>query len=327
MLTTFRRSVSALVLSSAFAMTASAQPATVQAQSLFDEGRKLLDANKIPEACAAFDASQKLDPAVTTLLNLADCRERNHQLATAWGLFADAERMARARNDDKLAKVGSNHAAKLEPRLSHLTITVATEHAITGLEITRGSDTVPAASWNHALPIDGGTYTITAKAPGHEPWLTTIAIKEEGEARTLEIPALTESKVTVAPTKPGEPGTPIAPVPVDTPPRTHSVVVPLIVGGGAVVLGAVAVGFELSGGNAYDRAKSATNQSQRDSLETTANHRRYIAEGLGVAALGAAGVAVYLLLFDRHTDAPTSGTAIAPAVSANAAGLTVVGHW
>src|SRR5262249_8883682 len=73
-----------------------AQSVSVQAQSLFDEGRKLLKAGKLAEACAAFESSQKLDPAVTTLLNLADCREQNHQFATAWGAFVDAKRMAQA---------------------------------------------------------------------------------------------------------------------------------------------------------------------------------------------------------------------------------------
>src|SRR5262245_58083088 len=86
-----------------------AQPATVQAQSLFDEGRKLMKAGKIAQACAAFEASEKLDPVVTTLLNLADCREQNHQLATAWGAFVEAQRMARAAGNDKLLKVATSH--------------------------------------------------------------------------------------------------------------------------------------------------------------------------------------------------------------------------
>jgi len=34
---------------------------------LFNEGRKLLQAGKLAEACAAFESSQKLEPAITTL--------------------------------------------------------------------------------------------------------------------------------------------------------------------------------------------------------------------------------------------------------------------
>src|SRR5512143_2686426 len=121
--------ISCIVLATA-APRVFAQSASVQAQSLFEEGRKLLAAGNLAEACAAFDSSQKLDPAITTLLNLADCRERNQQLATAWGTFADANRMARASSNAKLASVANNHAHKLEPRLSKLTISVPADRQV-----------------------------------------------------------------------------------------------------------------------------------------------------------------------------------------------------
>src|SRR4051812_29728499 len=73
----------ALVLGAA--RPASAQPAQsagAQAEAMFREGRTLLAAGKIAEACAAFEASHKLEPAMSTLMNLAACRERNGQLAT-----------------------------------------------------------------------------------------------------------------------------------------------------------------------------------------------------------------------------------------------------
>ena len=184
---------------------ARAQSASVQAQSLFDDGLKLLKAGKIAEACAAFESSHKLDPAVTTLLNVADCRERNHQLATAWGAFVEANRMARATSNAKLAKVASNHVNKLEPRLSRLTIAVPPGHQVTGLEILRGSEPVNPAGWNHALPIDGGTYTITARAPGFTAWSVTRTIKNESDAQVIEVPRLVDARppgVAAAPAKP-----------------------------------------------------------------------------------------------------------------------------
>src|SRR4051794_25035624 len=144
-----------------------AQSTSVQAQSLFDEGRRLLKAGKTAEACAAFEASQKLDPVITTELNIATCREQNHQLASAWGAFVEAQRMVRAAGNDKLLKVAAGHARKLEPRLSRLTIAVPADRQIAGLVVIRGKDAVDPVSWNHALPIDGGSYTFTARAPGH----------------------------------------------------------------------------------------------------------------------------------------------------------------
>src|SRR5437870_1665929 len=98
---------------------AEAQPAGAQAEVLFREGRELMQKGKIAEACADFEQSQKLEPAPTTLLNLAGCREKNGQLATAWGLFLEAERTTRSASDGttkQLHDVAKTKAAKLEPR-------------------------------------------------------------------------------------------------------------------------------------------------------------------------------------------------------------------
>ena len=70
-----------------------AQPASAQAEVLFRQGRDLMAAGKVAEACSAFDESQRLEPEITTLLNVAACREKLGQLATAWGLFLDAARV------------------------------------------------------------------------------------------------------------------------------------------------------------------------------------------------------------------------------------------
>jgi hypothetical protein len=186
--------VSSLIVVAAASPRVHAQSASAQAQSLFDDGQRLLQAGKLAEACAAFESSQKLEPAVATLLNLADCREQNHQLATAWAAFVDANRMARTTGNEKLARVATTHAHKLEARLSKLTISVPADHQVPGLEVLRGSERVDPAGWNHALPIDGGTYTISARAPGRTPWAITRTIKVESDAQTVEIPKLADAK-------------------------------------------------------------------------------------------------------------------------------------
>lgn len=202
-----------------------AQSATVQAQSLFDQGRALLEKGQIAEACAAFEASQKLEPVVTTLLNLAACREQNDQLATAWGHFVEANRMATAAGNGKLAAVATRHAARIKPTLSQLRIAMAEPRA-PGLELRRGREKVPAATWGFALPVDGGTYTFTARAPGYRSWTATLTVKPSSENRTLQVPALTklrdgEADVPLV-AKPEAPARPIRPGPPssgDAPPK------------------------------------------------------------------------------------------------------------
>lgn len=78
--------------------------ASAEADALFDRGRELMDKKQYAEACNAFAASQKIAPATSTILNEADCREKNKQLATAYGLFRDAERGTRAPLDEATQK-------------------------------------------------------------------------------------------------------------------------------------------------------------------------------------------------------------------------------
>src|SRR5512136_2811036 len=60
------------------------------AEVLFREGRKLVAANDFAAACPKFAESQRLDPAVGTLLNWAACEEHVGKLASAWQRWKEA---------------------------------------------------------------------------------------------------------------------------------------------------------------------------------------------------------------------------------------------
>lgn len=105
--------------------------------------------------------------------------------------------------------------------------------------------------------------------------------------------------------------------------------VPLAFGGAAVALGAAGIVFEVKGKNLYDQAKDITDparQPERDSKESSSNSRHKVAQGLGIAALGCAGAAVYFLVRDRGEDRARA-TAIVPMVAPELAGLAVSGAW
>ena len=66
------------------------------AEALFEQGRTLVEAGQLADACPRFLASQQLDPGVGTLLWLADCYALTGRRAQAEALF---ERLLSLRND------------------------------------------------------------------------------------------------------------------------------------------------------------------------------------------------------------------------------------
>ncbi|HWO17144.1 MAG TPA: tetratricopeptide repeat protein [Kofleriaceae bacterium] len=307
-----------------------AQPAGAQAEVLFREGRALMTAGKIAEACAAFEQSQKLDPAPTTLINLAGCREKLGQLASAWGLFLEAERQTRSASDDvaqQLNKVARERAAKLEPRVPKLTISVPDQSKIDGLEIVRDKESIPAVMWNRALPVDGGTYTITARAPGANEWSTRVTLASEADTKTVDIPDLRNLQQDLGQPQTVSAGIAGAAKPPDAGRRGSFA--PIVVGAGAVVLLGGALGLSLWGDSTYDKAKAEmTDQARRDSLFDSANRKRYAAEGVAIAGVGCAGVAVWLYLRQRGARAETASARTGGLMfTPTASGIGVVGRF
>ncbi|MEZ4364638.1 MAG: hypothetical protein R3B48_30965 [Kofleriaceae bacterium] len=313
---------------------AHAQAQGAEAETLFRQGKALMAKGQFAEACAAFDASQNLESSLSTLLNLANCREKNNQLATAWGIFLKVQQQTRAATDDiskQLRDVATDRASKLEPRLSTMTITVPAEAQVPGLEVLRDGVVIAPGAWNRALPIDGGSYKLSARAPGNAEWSSMITVAAERDAKTIEIPKLKE--VTIEPSRgEGEDGREEATkpeVPV-SPPRPRSKVVPLALAGASVAFAGGAVGFALWGDSTYDRAKKEPNDAKQTSLWHDANTRRYVAEGLAVASVVTAGVSVWLYLrkgSPERAEKTASRLRLAPVVTDDHAGVFVLGRY
>ena len=184
--------VASVTALTALAATARAQ-STVDAEKLFRDGKGLMKQRKVAEACDAFEASQRIESNIATLMSLADCREKNGQLASAWGHFLRAESMTRS-DPSKTAvnTIARRRAAAIEPRMSYLIVNVPDESRVEGLVVSRNHVVIDPGTWNRALPVDGGEYLIEGRAPGHEPWSTTIVVRTEGDRQSVEVPKFKE---------------------------------------------------------------------------------------------------------------------------------------
>jgi len=163
------------------------------AQALFDEGKKAMAAHQYVEACPKLEESLRLDYALGTLLNLADCREHEGKLATAWTRFLELAARAREAGQVDRAKIGRQRAAELAGRLSNLVINVGAADRTPGLQVSRDGTVVGAAAWATPIPADPGTHSVEASAPGRLPWSTSVNVTGNATTSTVTVPELLPS--------------------------------------------------------------------------------------------------------------------------------------
>jgi hypothetical protein len=305
------------VISLVLAGRADAQ--TDVAEAMFNEGNQLMAAGKVAEACAAFEASNNLDPRAGTLIRLGECLERSNQLASAVAAYKAG--LARAKDPYK-REIATVRLTKLEPRLSRLTIVVGA-NKVAGLSVTRDGKPVDPTTWDRALPVDGGSYVIAATAPDFDDWQVTITVPaENGDVTAVLQPLRTKAVALRQPVLQD----PSYAEQAGLRPRRK---IALGVAGfgaagliGGAVLGIVAKGrrddaFKLC----PDPGRPCADAASADSL-TSSGHRLAIAADIGFGIAVAGAIAAGVLWF---TDEPQPGTRTAILPTAN--GLAVMGRF
>ena len=116
------------------------------ADAAFAEGRAALARGNLLEACNKLAESDRLAPSGRAALNLADCYERRGMTASAYGKFLEAAARAVAARRPDAEKHARERAARLEPRLARVSIVVAKEADVPGLELRRDGKVVPRAT-------------------------------------------------------------------------------------------------------------------------------------------------------------------------------------
>lgn len=182
------RSLLLLSLGALFAPVFVAEPAQAQtnpaaAEALFEQARAAMADGKYDIACARFRDSDKLDPAVGTRLNLADCEEHRGHVATAWSLFRSV--FAELNPDDDRRPIAEKRARALQSRLPYVTL-VRTPQTPAGLHVKVDGVELGEGSYGLALPMDPGPHSLVlSPADGGEPHTRSFELREQ---QRLDVP-------------------------------------------------------------------------------------------------------------------------------------------
>src|SRR4051794_29684499 len=155
------------------------------AEALYEEARGLMKQGDFERACPKFKQSYDLDPGGGTLLNLAECYEKQGKFASAWSTFKEALVVAQRDGRSERVDYAKKHLAVVEPKLAKITIDVATEANEPGLTVTLDGNPLGAAAWGVGMPVDPGTHQVAASAPNKIRFEKAVVI-ESGSTR-LEI--------------------------------------------------------------------------------------------------------------------------------------------
>lgn len=158
------------------------------AEALFLEGRALMERKDYAAAAAKFGASDKASPSVGARLNQGDCYAALDRTASAWTAYKAAANLAQQKQDSARARLANTKATELSARLTYLI--VAVPEPVPGLVVTAAGNPVSAALFGQRVPVDPGSLSIAASAPGFERFSTDVKTAGPGQAVTATIPKL-----------------------------------------------------------------------------------------------------------------------------------------
>lgn len=342
------RRAGAVALVLAFA-SAVAPPARAQgdraarADALFAQGKQALEAGDFAHACPKLADSYALDPTNGTLLALGLCHEGQGRTATALRELRAAARGATKDGRTDRVQFALAHVARLEPRLSTLTVVVPVD-APAGIGVDVDGTPLATADWGRPVPVDPGHHEVAAHAGGRKPWTAGVEVGPEHDAQTIQVGALA-SDAPAAPAPVAEVPPPAGTAPggapatgaaraTDSVPASGAWKRPTgwAVGGAGIVAVGVGAFFGASAISKSNDAKSQCSPSlctssaavrENDDAKTAATISDVaIGAGLGALALGA-----YFLMSAPSAPAASSALHVAPTVGPRQVGMAFEQHW
>lgn len=279
-----------------------------EGERLFREGRELMLEGRFDEACPKIAESQRIDPHVGTLLNLAACHERQGKFASAWVEYQRALTTARSEGQTDRERLAEERIAVVEPRVPWVTIR-ASSSTPADVEITLDGAVVARAAIGKEMPVDAGEHVVRATSRDGEPFEERFVLAE-AEHRTVSLPGPTASQRSEPP-----------PVVVDPHPKKAPVEPARGVRSGWVFEPGLSVGFVSAQRTKFETSSSGLTEREKSD----------VALAFGVNAFGGYRTRQHLHVGARLiAGAPLGGTgvvAFGPSVSIEASSLVRLGAW
>jgi hypothetical protein len=344
-----RRSTWTLALAAALTAGAAHGDDRATAQQLFTEGKALMAAGKVADACPKFAAAADLSATAGVRLNLGDCLDKLGRTASAWTRYGEALSLAEKTGDAAAAGLARNRLDALKPRLSYLVVKVAPDSAAAELTIERDGQPVQQPAWGTPVPVDPGAHEVKATAAGRAPWTMTVSVTTTGE-QVVTVPVLAPVTANAGPASsssssasPGGPDTSAATwgAAPEEPQRsglfsgTGGSQRVLAVAGAALGVAGLAVGSYFGATMLARKSDYQKNQGPNGACLNpdcqTASHDAISAGNVATVAFIAGGVllgagAVLWLTAPRESSSAPA-VALAPLVAPSGAGIGATGSW
>jgi hypothetical protein len=306
-------------------------PDKALAEALFRDGKRLMEEGKhVREACAKLAESQRIDPKLGTLLNLAACHEKEGRTASAWAEFTEAASLAAKQDQEDRVEFAKGRALDLERRLSRLVIEVSAPQP--DMLIALNNRTMSAAAVGSSIPVDPGELSIKVTAPGKEPWSEELVIQPGPSRKRVLVPALKDAAPAPEPPK--------KEAPKDPPPAKESRGLPPLFIGGMAAAGVGLVGIGVGavfGVRTFSKASDVEANCDGSSCNAAglqANDEAYTSATISTVAFGAglacaaAGAAMMIIAGPSKGEKKSAGRVwVAPSASGSGGQLTLGGRW
>jgi hypothetical protein len=318
------RSLCALVMVALAAAPAAADNA--KADALFKKGKKLLGEGKFAEACQAFEASQRAEPTIGTLLNVAKCYEDWGKLATAYDTYVEAERQAEAASDDRIDRIKERVGA-IEPTVP--TLVIRADSKPVDLEVVVDGKEIAIGELNAPRRVDPGEHVIEYGIAGGEKKRVTVTL-EASDHKSIALEKLAAMQVG-GPVEENvlEPDEPEPVVDNPNPGRTRKLI-GIVTGSAGIVLIGISSYLVLDARADYRAALAAhcnaDKQCDDEGLDATHSARTRANVGTVLFSVGLAAVAGGVVLYLTAPKAKSGEHArIQPVVTPDGAGVVLYG--